>query len=333
MKKYLIILFLLLPLFACSKKEEGKVLATIDGDKITLQEFNSELDKIPMNMKMLVASQSGKKNFLDRLVVKRLLLKEAKKENVEKEKEFQDRLADIKEQLIIESLLKKKVNVESAKFTDEDLKKYYDAHKEEFKKEQEIDTRQILVKTEQEAKEIQARVAKGEDFAELAKKYSIDPSAKATGGDIGYHPKGTLIPEYEQAAFKLTKVGQVSPAVKTQLGYHIIKLEGTKGSSYVPMAEVKDFIKQKMAQEKQAEVLEKYIEDLKKNTKIVVNEELLKEGTKTEAPAKTEVPGKTEVPATQAPSKEAPSATTPDAKAKPEAAKEGAAPAKEPAKK
>jgi parvulin-like peptidyl-prolyl isomerase len=279
MKKYLILLFLLLPLFACAKKQEGKTIATIDGDKITLQEFNAELDKIPMNMKMMVASQSGKKDFLDRLIVKRLLLKEAKKNDVEKEKEFQDRLSDIKEQLVIESLLKKKVTAE-LKFTDEELQKYYDVHQDEFKKGQEIQTRQIVVKTEQEAKEIQGRIAKGEDFAELAKKYSVDPSAKTTGGDIGYHPRGTLIPQFEEAAFKLTKVGQVTPPVKTQLGYHLIKLEGIKEGSIVPFAEVKDFIRQKMAQEKQTEVLKKYIEDLKKNVKIVVNDEALKEDTK-----------------------------------------------------
>jgi peptidyl-prolyl cis-trans isomerase C len=320
MKKYLVFLLLLLPLLACSKKEDRKPVATVDGEKISVQEFNAELDKIPMNMKMMVASQSGKKDFLDRLIVKKLLLKEAKKENLEKEKEFQDRLVDIREQLIIESLLKKKVNTE-AKSTDEDLQKYYDAHKEEFKKEREIQTRQIVVKTEQEAKEIQARIAKGEDFAELARKYSIDPSAKTTGGDIGFHPKGTLIPEFEEAAFKLAKVGQVSPPVKTQLGYHIIKLEGEKAGSYVPFQEVKDFVKQKMTQEKQTEVLRKYLEDLKKSAKIVINEDTLKETVqKGEAPAKTEEASKPEEAAKAGP----------EAAAKPEAgpAKTETAPAK-----
>ncbi len=99
MKKYLIFLVLFLPLIACSKKDDGKSIATVDGEKITVQEFNAELDKIPMNMKMLVATQSGKKDFLNRLIVKKLLLKQAKKENVDKDKAFQDRLADIKEQL------------------------------------------------------------------------------------------------------------------------------------------------------------------------------------------------------------------------------------------
>ena len=280
MKKYVIFLFLLLPLFACAKKQEGKSIATIDGEKITLQEFNAELDKIPMNMKMLVASQRGKKDFLDRLIVKRLLLKEAKKENVDKDKAFQDRLADIKDQLTIESLLKKKVNTE-ARFTDDELEKFYEAHKEEFKRGKEIQTRQIVVKTEPEAKEIKARIAKGEDFADLAKRFSIDPSAKTTGGDIGFHPRGTLIPEYEAAAFNLTKIGQVSQPVKTQLGFHIIKLEGMKTDAYVPFPEVKDFIRQKMTQEKQAEVLQKYVDDLKKKSKILINDDLLKE----EAPA------------------------------------------------
>lgn len=289
MKKWLILPLILLALAACTKKEQGKTLATVDGDVITMEQFTAELDKIPTNMKMLVVSQSGKRSFLDRLIVKKLLLKEAKKDNIEKNKEFQDRLTDIKDQLIIESLLKKKVQM-NLNLTDEDMKKYYDTNKEQFKRDQEIETSQIVLKTEQEAKEIQGKLIKGESFEDLARTYSIDPSAKATGGKIGYHPKGTLIPEYEQAAFKLTKAGQLSPIVKTQLGYHIIRLEGTKPPSYVPFEEVKEFIKQKMGQEKQAEVLEKYIAELKKNAKITVKEDMLKEEQKPAGPVKAEPP-------------------------------------------
>lgn len=310
MKKWLVLPLILFALIACTKKEQGRTLATVDGDIITMEQFSAELDKIPTNMKMLVVNQSGKRNFLDRLVVKKLLLKEAKKDNIEKNKEFQDRLADIKDQLIIESLLKKKVQL-NLNLTDADLKKYYETNQEQFKRDKEIETSQIVLKSEQEAKEIQGKLIKGESFEDLARAYSIDPSAKATGGKIGYHPKGTLIPEYEQAAFKLTKVGQISPIVKTQLGYHIIRLEGTKPPSYVPFEEVKEFIKQKIGQEKQAEVLEKYIAELKKNAKITINEDMLKEEKKTAEPSKTE-PAKVE------PAKPAPPApqTTP--------AKEGA---------
>ena len=290
MKKICILLCAVLLLFSCSKKQEGKVLVNMEGEKITLDEFNKALDKIPMNMKMLVASESGKRSYLDNLITKKLLLREARKEKIDSSKEFQDKFEEIKDQLLIESLLKKKL-IADAKGTDEELKAYYDAHKEEFKKDGEIDTRHVVVKTEDEAKQILAKAQKGEDFAELARKYSLDPNAKASGGDIGYHPKGTLVPEYEAAAFKLKKVGQISGVVKTQFGYHVIKLEGMKPSTYVPFEEVKDFIKQKIGQEKQKELFEKYIADLKKSAKITIDEQLLKSE---EKPEKAGTPEKTE---------------------------------------
>ena len=285
MKKLFIGMFVILCFFSCTKKENGKVLVTIDKEKITMEEFSKELDKIPMNMKMAVATESGKKSFLDRLIIKKLLLKEANKDKMENEKEFQTRLLDIKEQLLIESLLKKKIASDS-QLSDEELKKYYDANKDKFKKEREINTRHILLKTEEEAKQIKEKLQNGEDFVELAKKYSIDPNAKTTGGELGFHPKGTLLPEYEEVAFKLAKVGQVSGIVKTQYGYHIIRLEGTKPPAFVAFDEVKDFIKQQLAQDKQKELIEKYIEDLKKSAKITINENLLKE----EKPATPEKP-------------------------------------------
>jgi len=151
------------------------------------------------------------------------------------------------------------------------------------------------VKTAEEAKQVQNKLAKGEDFIELAKRYSIDPNAKTTGGEIGFHPKGTLLPEYEAAAFKLSKVGQISPVVKTQFGYHIIRLEATKGADYVPFEEVKEFIKQKLSQEKQKEIVEKYITELRGKAKISVNEGLLKtdkdKQEKTEKLTPSEKPG------------------------------------------
>ena len=320
MKKFVICLFLALLVISCAKKDDGKVLATIDGEKVTLQEFNKELDKIPMNMKMLVASESGKKNYLDRLVVKKLLLKEASKAKIESDKEFQERVNDIKEQLLIETLLKKKITADT-QMSEDDLKKYYEEHKEEFKKDGEIYTRHILLKTEEEAKQVQAKLQKGEDFTELAKKYSIDPNVKASGGEIGFQPKGSLIPEYENAAFKLTKVGQVSGIVKTQFGYHIIRLEGAKPPSYVPLEEVKDFIKQKNAQEKQKEVLEKYIEELKKNAKITIDEALLKED-RAAPPEKADAQGKVVPPQTSETPQKPETPVKPEPQTKPQAKEE-----------
>jgi peptidyl-prolyl cis-trans isomerase C len=321
MKKVLILFCLVLLFFGCAKKEEGKTLATIDGEKITLEEFNKELERIPANMKMLVLTQSGKQSFLDRYIVKRLLMEEAKKENIEKEKEYQDRLVDIREQLVIESLLKKKVAT-NINPSEEELKSYYEKNKEKFKTGQEIATRQILVKTEKEAKELRGKLDKGEDFADLARRFSIDPSAKSTGGDIGFHAKGTLPPEYEAATSKLTKVGQITPPVKTQLGYHIIQLQGMKPPAYTPYEEVKDFIKQRIVQEQQNDVLGKYVADLKAKAKITINAELLKGenekgGTTPQAGGSTTQTAPAEKPG------EAPPKAEPAPKAEPQPTKEG----------
>ena len=114
-------------------------------------------------------------------------------------------------------------------------------------------------------------------------------------------------------AFKLTKIGQVSGPVKTHLGYHIIKLEGMRPAAYVPFEEVKGFIRQKLMQEKQTEMVEKYIDDLKKSAKITLNEDLLKEeGKQEEVPAKVDesalapaAAAKPEAPAKTAPAPEA----------------------------
>jgi peptidyl-prolyl cis-trans isomerase C len=316
MKNAVVCLCLALCLFACDKKDDGKVLVTINNDKVTMTEFNKELDKIPMNMKMMVASESGKKAYLDRLIIKRLLLAEAQKASIEKDKEFENKLAEIREQLIIESLLKKKLAA-GANITDDDLQKQYDKNKEKFLKDREINTRHILVKSDEEARQVKEKLQAGEDFTDLAKRYSIDPNAKVTGGEVGFHPKGTLLPEYEAAAFKLTKVGQMSGIVKTQFGYHIIRLEGIKPPTYVPFAEVKDFIKQQLMQERQKEVLDKYIEELKKNAKITINEELLKEKAAAGSATPEAKDAKPEAKDVKPEAKDAPSASSAETKTTP----------------
>ena len=102
--------------------------------------------------------------------------------------------------------------------------KVYDDAVKQMGNEQEVRARHILVPTEDEAKAILAEIKKGTDFAELAKQKSKDPGAAAEGGDLGYFTKEQMVPEFAEAAFKLDK-GQVSEPVKTQFGWHIIKVE------------------------------------------------------------------------------------------------------------
>lgn len=172
--------------------------------------------------------------------------------------------AQVKDQLII-SKFKEKLTSD-VKVTDDEVKKYYDENKEMFElPSPEIRASHILVDTEDEAKEILAKIKDGADFEELAKKYSKDPGSKELGGDLGYFAEGKMVPEFEEAAFAL-KPGEVSEIVKSEYGYHIIKVTGKRTS--LSFDDAKDYIKYNLESAKKDEEFAKYLEKWEKQSKI-----------------------------------------------------------------
>ena len=117
------------------------------------------------------------------------------------------------------------------------------------------------------------RLSKGEDFAVDAKEVSIDPS-RTNGGDLGYFTEGQMIPDFESACFKLD-VGQTSAIVKTQFGYHIIKLTDKKPSQAKALNEVADQIKRRIRDAKKSDRLQELVKDLRSKYSIKINKELL----------------------------------------------------------
>ena len=130
------------------------------------------------------------------------------------------------------------------------------------------------MKSEAEAQNILDQIKKGGNFEELAKKHSVDAAA-AKGGDLGWFGKGSMIPDFEKVVFGM-KEGEISGIVKTQYGYHIIKLTGKRPAGTRSFEEAKDLIKAKLLPEKQQEIFAKLKEELKKNAKYTVNEDVLK---------------------------------------------------------
>src|SRR5262249_19553980 len=131
-------------------------------------------------------------------------------------------------------------------------KKIYDEKISQIKPEQEIHARHILVDTEAEAKEIEERLKKGEDFATLAKEKSKD--ANSEGGDLGFFTRGTMLKPFEDAAFGL-EVGQISDPVQTQFGWHIIKVEEKRDQPLPTFDQVKEAIIAQLVQQKAQEVV------------------------------------------------------------------------------
>lgn len=146
-------------------------------------------------------------------------------------------------------LLAEKMIEPSIKITEEEMKTYFEQNKDSFDQKEQVKASHILVKDEAAAKKVKEELDNGKDFAELAKKYSTDKSNAAAGGDLGYFGKGEMAEEFEKAAFSL-KVDEISEPVKTEFGYHIIKVSDKKAAKAAKYEDHKKEIKEKLMDEK-----------------------------------------------------------------------------------
>ncbi len=258
-----------------------QAVATVNGHKITLDFFNKVLGQAPVQAGQEM-TPVVKRQVLDKLVEFELAAQAAEKEGLDKTQEFIDTVEFARKQQLYAALIRTKI-LDKVKVTPEDVSAYYDTHKDEFKAEEEVKASHILVDTEDEAKKIKERLDKGEDFAEVAKASSKCPSA-SRGGDLGFFGKGRMVPEFEKAAFAL-KVGEVTGPVKTQFGWHIIKVTERKDARIKSKDEVKQEIEQKLLQDKQKKAYDDMMVKYRAGAEVVINETALKAtDKKTEAP-------------------------------------------------
>lgn len=258
--------------------KKGEKIATVDGVDITVDEFNRELLNLPDYLKPLVQTPEGRKEFLDNLITRELIVKEASSKGIENNPEIKSRINIVKKGLLVDAFLRQYIE-EKAKVTDKEMEELYKKDPSRFGTGEKIRVSHILVNSEKEANEVLAKINKGEDFAKLAKAKSIDPGTKDAGGDLGYFGKGQMDPNFEKAAFGLKKTGEVSGLVKTQFGFHIIKLVDRKSSETKPFEAVREDVKRKVIQDRQKEVFDKLVKELKAKASISINEAALKGGT------------------------------------------------------
>jgi len=274
MKKFVFLLLLglivILPI-GCGKKSEN-VVAKINNKVITLEEFNGKIERLPKHYQDIIKGQ--KKRFLDDVIAEELLYDEALRSKIDGNPETKEVIEEAKRTIIVSRLIKDKVD-DKVSVPEEEIKKYYDEHSEEFMLPERWRASHILVDTLEEAKDIKAKLDQGGSFEEFVKERSKDTTAKQ-GGDIGYFAKGQLIPEFENASFSL-ELGQISDIVKTQFGYHIIKLTDRKGPEVQEFSAVKELIKKELEREQKKQILEKLMNDLRKGAKITINEKLLED--------------------------------------------------------
>ncbi len=243
------------PVFA----QSSKVLATVNGESITeaeakvaLEDLLTQLPNVPEDKRLELA--------VDFLVEVKLAAQAAKKAKIDQSPDFALKMNYAKDRILMERLFA----AEGSKATGEAaVKKFYDEQVAKLTPVEEVRARHILVEGEDEAKKIHARVKGGEDFAKVAIEASKDPGSGKGGGDLGFFSKDRMVPEFAEAAFAL-KAGEISAPVKSQFGWHIIKLEERRNRPAPAFADVKDRLSQALAERAQGELLEK----LRKEAKI-----------------------------------------------------------------
>ncbi|RKD33897.1 peptidylprolyl isomerase [Thermohalobacter berrensis] len=294
-----IVFALIILLVGCNKDVDENTIAIVNGEKILKEDFDKDFLMYKRTVESRMDTeiwqqleQEARDQILEKLIMEEIIVQKSKElglqvteDEVDKEVENYIKLFNGKENFkkfleennIDENYFRKRIKremlvskyrnqfVESLNITEEEAREYYDNNTELYR-DLRVRARHILVDTEDEAKEILNQLKNGADFAELAKEKSTGPSS-VNGGDLGYFTKGQYLPEFEKAAFAL-EPGEISDIVKTQYGYHIIKVEDKIDKTY-SFDEVKESVIEDIKEQKYQEKLN----ELRENAEVKVFEE------------------------------------------------------------
>jgi peptidyl-prolyl cis-trans isomerase C len=250
--------------------KSGKVVAEVGSEKITLEEVDSMIGNVPKQYQ--AQALANKDKLLDNIINQKLLYGEALKQNLKEDPAVKKQIEEATKEILIRDYLKREIE-QKAVVSDADAQAYYDGNKDKFMEPEKVKVSHILVDAEAEAKDILVSLNGGADFAALAKEKSKCPS-KDKGGDLGLLAKGQTVPEFEQAAFAL-QPGQLSEVVKTQFGYHIIKVTEKQPEKERSFDEAKDQIKQTLLSQKQKEQFDFLLNELKNKNRVVIYKDVL----------------------------------------------------------
>jgi len=217
----------------------NKVLAVVDGREITQDDLYELLQSIGQNAGNF-QNEEGQKQLVNELVMQELLYSDALAHGLEKDAEFTSALERMQRTLLKQYALNKLLT--SIQITDEEAEAYFESHKSLFKKPETASASHILVPTEAEASSILDEINAGLDFKEAAGKYSNCPS-KAEGGSLGEFTRGRMVPEFDKVVFTM-KDGEITGPVKTQFGYHLIKLDHISQEDIPSLSEVEAQVKE-----------------------------------------------------------------------------------------
>ena len=248
--------------------DPAKVVATIDGKPVTEADLALAQQSVDQQYAQLPPEQRRAAAFMAVMEI-RLLADKAVAEGLDKDADFQRRMAFLQQRALHSELIDKDVG---AKITDEEVRARYDKQMADTPPVNEVKARHILVKTKEEAEAIIKQLDGGADFQKLANEHTTDPSGKTSGGDLGYFAPGQMVPEFETAAFALEIGKYTAIPVQSQFGWHIILVEDKRAQQPPAFDTVKDQIRNLVFREKYFAM----VSDLRKAAKVDVSDPELK---------------------------------------------------------
>lgn len=239
---------------------EKTPLATVAGKTIYTSDLDALIKQLPEDQAKQFKSKEGRRQLLEELIAQELFYLEGKEAKVDESEEFKKMLIDAEEKLLKTHMIA--TFMMDITVPDEEVQKFYDENPSQFIAPDSVRASHILLPTEEQAIEIIAEIKNGKSFEAAAKEYSVCPSNEK-GGDLSYFSKGQMVPEFETAAFALEIDEMTEMPVKTQFGYHIIKLTDRKISQTIPFEAVKENARTFLLREKQNKAFIGKVESLK----------------------------------------------------------------------
>ena len=257
------------------------VLARVGNKNITKADIEALISFYPPNQQAIIRMDpKNEEALLNNYVTIMAVAETARRQGFDKEKNVRKQIQILSDEHLAKGYVQKNV-ISKVKVTDKDVEEYYKNNPKEFEKPETVKARHILIgfkgdMTEDQKKELRKKAedvlkkAKGgDDFAQLASEYSDDPGSKTKGGELGYFPKGNMVPEFENAAFNL-KPGEISNVIETPYGYHIIKVEDKKAAEMPAFDSIKEQVRVKATQDAEQKKINEFIEKAKKDTKATI---------------------------------------------------------------
>jgi peptidyl-prolyl cis-trans isomerase C len=225
--------------------DPATVVATVNDQTITQADLALAEADLDQQFAQLPPEQR-RAAALSAVIEIRLLASEAQAKGLDKDPEFERRMAFLQQRALHSAVIDSEV---SSKITDEAIRKRYDTEMSNTPPVNEVKARHILVKTKEEADAIIKQLDTGGNFEKLANENTTDPSGKATGGDLGYFGPGQMVPEFEKAAFALDVGAYTKQPVQSQFGFHVIKVEDKRAQQPPAFDQVKDQIRSLLLRE------------------------------------------------------------------------------------